>query len=98
MITHADAAQILDFSLPVALPGGGHWTARFRSWEPDRLQRIFFDVTAVGKDGVALRFEVSIPDPSTDADWASEPARARVDIDYRVRDHLGIPHHLAPFP
>lgn len=99
ILTDADAARILDFSAPVPLPGGRSWTAHFRSWEPDRMQMIFFAVTVRdGGGGVLTTFETGIGGYDLDADLAGEPGPARRALDYRIRDRLGIPSTAPPYP
>lgn len=98
MVSFDDAARILDFSTPVPLPGGGRWTARLRWWESDRMQAFEFTVTVTAPDGAVETFTALIPDAYDDTAWAAEPARARQDLDRKVRDKLGIPWHLPPHP
>ena len=94
MLDSADdeAARILDFSVPTPLPGGRQWTAVLTGWEPDRMQLLFFRVTVAAVDGATATFDVSISDP---VDWAAEPARARRDLGWRIRDRLGIPYEAS---
>ena len=93
LITDSEAARILDFAVPTPLPGGCEWTAVLTGWEPDRLALLFFRVTVRAVDGTATAFDVSISDP---VDWADEPARARRDLGWRIRDTLGIPYDAPP--
>lgn len=96
-MTDADAARILDFSVPVPLPGGRAWTARFRSWELDRMQMIFFAVEVRDAGGAVLAtFETGIGGYDLEADLAGEPALARWNLDASVRNRLGIPLRERP--
>ena len=89
----ADVARILDFSAPTPLPGGSDWTAVLIGWEPDRLQQLFFRVTVRAGDGSSTVFDASVSDS---VDWAAEPARARRDLGWRIRDRLAIPYDAIP--
>ena len=65
--------------------------ARFQSWEPDRMQMIFFAVTVRDEGGAVLAtFETGLGGYDLDADVAWEPALARWCLDASVRHRLGI--------
>lgn len=91
--TDADAARILDFSVPTPLPGGSDWTAVLTGWEPDRLQLLVFRVTVRAVDGSTTVFDASVSDP---VDWSAEPARTRRDLGWRIRERLGISYDAVP--
>ena len=93
MLDPAEAARILDFSAPTPLPGGSEWTAVLTGWEPDRMQQLFFRVTVRSVEGSSTVFDVSVSDP---VDWSAEPARARRDLGWRIRDRLAIPYDALP--